>query len=95
LRGGAGLHADPTGRQRSKEGQHFAAPQPAADPDLPVGIDAVDLKPVLGEIKADGSNLHGGRLLSCVAFTDDHVWHIDAGSGGRPQHQDFRDFSLS
>jgi hypothetical protein len=27
-----------------------------------------------------------GDLLWLVAFIDDHVWHIDAGSGGRPLH---------
>jgi hypothetical protein len=33
----------------------------------------VNLKPVLGQIETDCDNLHGGRLLSVVAFTDDHV----------------------
>jgi hypothetical protein len=33
----------------------------------------VHLKPLLGEIKTDRGNRHGGRLLSFVAFTDDHV----------------------
>jgi hypothetical protein len=33
----------------------------------------VDLKPVLGEIKADSGNLHNGWLLSLVAFSDDHT----------------------
>jgi hypothetical protein len=31
----------------------------------------VDLEPGLGEIKTNGGNLHGGRLLSCGAFSDD------------------------
>jgi hypothetical protein len=29
-----------------------------------IGIDAVNLEPVFGEIQTDGGNLHGGRLLS-------------------------------
>jgi uracil-DNA glycosylase family 4 len=33
----------------------------------------VNLKPVLGEIETDCDSLHGGRLLSVVAFTDNHV----------------------
>jgi hypothetical protein len=41
--------------------------------DVSICVDAVDLEPVFGEIQTDGGNLHGGRLLSFVAFTDDHV----------------------
>jgi hypothetical protein len=43
----------------------------AADGGLSAGVDAVDLEPGLGEIKTNGGNLHGGRLLSCGAFSDD------------------------
>jgi hypothetical protein len=35
--------------------------------------DAVNLKPVLGKIEIDGGNMHNGRLLSVVTFTDNHV----------------------
>jgi len=59
------------------------------------GVDTVDLEPVLGEIKTNGGNLHGGGS-SHVAFSDDHVLaHIDAGSRGRPPHQDFQAFLLT
>ena len=43
------------------------------------GVNAVKLKPVLRKIETDRGNLHGGRLLSFVAFSDDPLWHIDAG----------------
>ena len=41
-----------------------------------------DLKPVLGEIKPDGGNMHGGRLLSSWRFPTTTLWHIDAGERG-------------
>jgi hypothetical protein len=50
--------------------------QPASDDDLSGGVDPVDLKPVLGKIEPDGSNLHAGGSSQLVAFSDDH---IDAG----------------
>src|SRR4051794_28582881 len=69
----AGFHADQTRRERPEVGGHAAARQPPANDNVPIGVDAVDLEPVFGEIQTDGGNLHGGRLLSFVAFTDDHV----------------------
>jgi hypothetical protein len=53
-----------------------------------IGVDAVDLEPVFGEVQTDGGNLHGGRLLSLWRSQTTTLWHIDAGSGGRPPHQD-------
>lgn len=41
-----------------------AAPQPLANDDVSIDVDAVDLEPVFGEIQTDGGNLHGGRLPS-------------------------------
>jgi hypothetical protein len=40
---------------------------------------------VLGEVQADGD----GRLLSFSRSQTTTLWHIDAGSGGRPPQQDF------
>ena len=54
------------------------------DPSL--SVDAMNLQGILAEIETNGGRLHHGRLLWLVAFIDDHVWHIDAGSGGRPLH---------
>ncbi|MGA9215569.1 MAG: hypothetical protein WBZ54_09985, partial [Methylocella sp.] len=52
------------------------------DGDLSGGVDAVNLKPVLGKIETDGDNMHGGRLLSVVAFTGDHFMaHRCRGAG--------------
>lgn len=46
----------------------------------------MDLKPVLSEIKASCANLRAGRLLSRGVHRRP-LWHIDAGSGGRPPRQ--------
>src|SRR6516164_5387522 len=86
----AGLHADQTRLERPEIGDDAAAPQPPANDDVSVCVDAVDLEPVFGEIQTDGGNLHGGRLLSLWRSLTTTLWHIDAGSGGRPPHQDFR-----
>jgi len=50
---------------------------------------SVNLKDVLRKIQTNCDTLHGGRLPSVVAFTDDHVMahRCRAGSGGRPPHQ--------
>ncbi|MGB6325879.1 MAG: hypothetical protein WBG11_08915, partial [Methylocella sp.] len=46
------------------------------------GVNAVNLKPVLGKIETYRGNMHSGRLLSVVAFTDDHVMaHRCRGAG--------------
>ena len=56
----------------------------------PNGIDAVDLEPVFCETQTDGGNLRGGRLLSLWGLKTTTSWHIDAGSRGRPSHEEFR-----
>src|SRR5580704_242148 len=49
---------------------------------LSSGVNAVNLKPVLGKIETNRGNMHSGRLLSVVAFTDDHVMaHRCRGAG--------------
>src|ERR671927_345216 len=54
--GGAGLHADETGRQCLEEGQHLVAAKLPVDQDPTLGIDAMDLKEGLGQIQPDGRN---------------------------------------
>src|SRR5271169_2218022 len=60
MRGCARFHADQTRLERPKIGDHAAAPQPPANDDVSIAVDAVDLEPVFGEIQTDGGNLHGG-----------------------------------
>src|ERR1700722_15274184 len=69
----AGFHADETRFLITEEIDDFRAAQPTLDDDPSGSADPVKLKPVVGEIETDCDNLHGGRLLSVVAFTDDHV----------------------
>jgi len=54
----AGLHADQARRHLPKEVDDLLAPQLTADDDLAHAIHAVHLEYVLGEINADGANLH-------------------------------------
>jgi hypothetical protein len=68
----AGFHSDAATRQFREERQQFRPDDTLADNDRTGGIDTVDLEDVLGQIKANGSNLRHGRLLLCVAFNDDH-----------------------
>jgi hypothetical protein len=69
----AGLHANQTGFLLSEKRDDFRAMQPSSDDDLSGGVNAVNLKPVLSKIETYRGNMHSGRLLSVVAFTDDHV----------------------
>src|SRR5271169_6812049 len=82
MRGCARFHADQTRLERPKIGDHAAAPQPPANDDVSIGVDAVDLEPVFGEIQTDGGDLHGGRLLSLWRSQTTTLWHIDAGERG-------------
>jgi hypothetical protein len=52
------FHADQTGREFGKEGQHLCASQRPVEGHLVVAVDAVHLKDVFGKIDADGDNLH-------------------------------------
>jgi hypothetical protein len=56
--GSAGFHADQTRRNLAQEVDDLLAPQLTADDDLARTIHAVHLEHVLGEINADGANLH-------------------------------------
>jgi hypothetical protein len=80
MRRRAGFHANQARLNRLKISQNLAAPQAAADQYLAISVDAVDLKPVLGEIKANCANLHMGGSFH-VVFTDDHFGTSMPGAG--------------
>jgi hypothetical protein len=61
----------------------FCAAQPSSDDDHSGGVDAVNLKPVIGKIETYRGNMNCGVLPAT------NLWTIDAG-GGRPPHQEFR-----
>ena len=58
MSGSACFHADQARRNLAKEVDDLLAPQLTADNDLTRTIHAVHLEHVLGEINADGANLH-------------------------------------
>ena len=82
MRRAARLHADKTRRQLRKEWQNLRSSQRLTDDHVALCVDAVNLKNVLGQIKADRANLNNGWLpyaRECLtAFTP---WHLDAVSG--------------
>ena len=84
---GAGLHADEARRQCFEERQHLATPESLPDNGRLVGVDAVDLKHVLGDIQPDRGNLHLHGSPHVIRFRRSTLWHIDAGSGRRLPHQ--------
>jgi hypothetical protein len=55
--GGARLEADEAGRQVGEELEHLLARQPALEHRPALGVGAVDLEEVLGEVEADGRDL--------------------------------------
>src|SRR5215475_3452933 len=76
MSGSAGLHADQTSRKLAKDVDDLFAPQLTADDDLARTIHAVHLEYVLGEINADGANLHADDpppVIRCSTIT---LWHI-------------------
>src|SRR5262245_9492619 len=58
MRRRACLHADETGGELAEEVEHLLSAQLPNENDLAVRIDAVHLEDVLGQIDADGANLH-------------------------------------
>ena len=58
MRRSAGLHADQARRYLAKELDDLLSPQLTGDDDFARTIYAVHLEHVLGEINADGANLH-------------------------------------
>ena len=86
MRGGTRFHSDQARRESREKRYHLAAPELLPDHDLLFGVDAVDLKHVLGDIQTDRGNLHldGSPHVIRTTIT---LWHFDAGSGRRPPHQ--------
>ena len=58
MTGSAGFHTNQASRKLTKEVQDLLAPQLPGDDDLARTIHPVNLEYVLGEINADGANLH-------------------------------------
>jgi hypothetical protein len=54
----ARLHANETGRKLPEELHHLLAAQLPNENNLALTVDAMDLENVLGEINANGANLH-------------------------------------
>ena len=82
------FNADKTGRLLRKERQNLAAPQLTAHNRSTRPINARHLKHVLREIKPDRGNFVHGRLPFGGSSTATAFWHLDAGGGSRPQHQE-------
>src|SRR5262249_39420196 len=60
MRGGTRLHPDQTRCKSREKRQHLAAPKLLPHHDLLIGVNAVNLKHVLGDIQTDRGNLHLG-----------------------------------
>ena len=58
MTGSAGLHTDQASGKLAKKVQDLLAPQLTGDDNLARTIHAVNLEYVLGEINADGVNMH-------------------------------------
>src|SRR5277367_3092167 len=86
MRRAARLDPDQARRQLGKEWQHLRPSQRLADNDLTGRVNAVNLKNALGQIQANGSNLHDGWLLARERLTAFTPWHLDAASGSHPPH---------
>jgi hypothetical protein len=93
----AGFNANQAGFLPSVQRDDLGGALPSFDDRLPGGVDAMNLKPMLGKIETDHGTMHSQRLLSIVAFTDDHLMaHRYRRAGvavgttitGRPPHRD-------
>src|SRR3982751_1966131 len=73
------LHGYRTGRQRGQERKQLAPAQLLAKDHSARAVGSVQLKDVLGEIKADGAHLVHGRLLEWALTPP--LWHADAVGG--------------
>ena len=58
MSGSAGFHADQASRNLAKKFNDLLASQLSGDDDFALTIHAVHLEYVLGEINADGANVH-------------------------------------
>jgi hypothetical protein len=72
----------PSSRDSACDKLALAKSVSALDGNLAGGVNAVNLKPVLGDVETDCGNLHDGRLLSIVAFSDDHVFGASTPGAG-------------
>ena len=70
-----------------KKSKDLLAPQLTGDDNLARTIHAVNLEYVLGEINADGVNMHVDDPLRDLLFNDHPFGTFDAWSGRRPPHQ--------
>src|SRR4051812_42096368 len=73
--GSAGFHADQASRNLAKKVDDLLATQLTGDDDFAPAIHAVHLEHILGEINADGANLHvdAPLVIRCSTIT---LWHI-------------------
>jgi len=81
MRGSAGLHADQARWDLAKELDDLLASQLTGDDDFARTIYAVHLEHVLGEINADGTNLHVDAPSGDSLFNDHPLAHSMPGAG--------------
>src|SRR5215471_6309133 len=81
MSGSTGFHTDQASRNLAKEVDDLLAPQLTGDDDLAQAIHAVHLEHVLGEINADGANLHMDDPSSDSLFNDHSLAHSMPGAG--------------
>jgi len=81
MSGSAGFHADQASRNLAKKVDDLLAPQLAGDDGLARTIHAVHLEHVLGEINADGANLHMDDPSGDSLFNDHPLAHSMPGAG--------------
>jgi hypothetical protein len=75
MRRGAGFHANQGGFLGAEKTRRLLAAQPSSDDDQSGGVDAVNLKPVIGKIETYRGNMNCGVLPAT------NLWTIDAGRG--------------
>jgi hypothetical protein len=90
MSGSTGFHTDQASGNLAKEVHDLLATQLAGDDDLARAVNAVHLEHILGEINADGNNLHVDNPSSDSLFNDHLFDTFDAESGRRPPHQSRR-----
>jgi len=81
LGGSTGFHADQASRNLVKEVDDLLATQLKGDNDLARTIHAVHLEHILGEINADGTNLHVDDPSGDSLFNDHPLAHSMSGAG--------------
>src|SRR3974390_136797 len=76
MSGCAGFHADQAGRNLAKQFNDLLPSQLSGDDDIANAIHAVHLEYVLGEINADGANLHVDDPPPVIRVQRSPFWHI-------------------